>query len=192
MTPPPADRLPAAPADRPTPLIILVAYADSATRERAQRLSDLLAQAVADEFAARFSWWKFDFLRDARMFEAAVEEAVRADLLVFAVHAAQPLPRPARRWLDAWRHQRAQRRRALVALLAGPDPMAAPLAPVHSLLQQAARDAGMEFLPHSFPLLNETPCCLANTVSESVHRLTPLLEEILTRHSDLPQWGLNE
>ena len=180
-----------APASSP-PLKVVVAYADAGTRERALRIHDHLVEELAEDFALQFTWWRFDFLRCPDMFEAAVNAAVEADLIVFAAHAGEELPARARAWVESWRGKRQQRKRALVALLGQRKTVSHASLPVHSLLEKVAQDTAMDFLPHSFPLWGENPCCLADPHSTPLHQIAPLLEDIMTRRPPTPDWGINE
>lgn len=174
-------------------LNILVTFADAPTRERAARIHDLLVEALVDEYSLRFTWWKFDLLTCSDMFEAAVEAAVRADVLLFSVHAADRWPPHVQSWIEAWKDKREQRcRSALVALIGGADQLTCQLSPAHALLQRVACQAGMDFVPHVFPLMSETPCCLVDRSSEPARHLASVLEQILTRPAGVPDWGINE
>lgn len=179
-------------AESLAPLSVVVAYADRATHERALRIHDELVEQLAGDCSFEFTWWKFDFLRHADMFEAAVEAAVLADLIIFSVHAAEPLPLKVEEWLRAWCDRREKRRSALIALIGGTTQLAAQALPAHALLQSAAGRARMDFVPHAFPIPPEAPCCLVDALSERAQQLEPLLEELLTRRPVIPYWGINE
>lgn len=180
------------PVDPMAPLNVVVAYADCATHERALRIHDQLVEQLAGDWSCEFTWWKLDFLRHADMFKAAVEAAVQADLIVFSLHAAEPLPPKVEEWLEAWRDKREKRRSASIALIGGATQLAAQALPAHALLQSVARTAGMEFVPHAFPISPEAPCCLVDALSERARRVAPLLEELLARRPVVPHWGINE
>ena len=147
---------------------------------------------LAGEFELEATWWSFDLLLSRELFQAAVEAAVGADLILFSVHAAQHLPAGVEAWVAAWETARLPRQSALVALFAHAGEPVAQLYPVHSRLHRAAKAAAMDFLPHQLPLLAEAPCCLANPNSELVRHLMPLLEELLATKPFVPDWGLNE
>jgi len=174
-------------------LNILVTFADTDTRERAARIHDILVEELREDYSLRFTWWKFDLFSCSDMFEAAVEAAVRADVLLFSVHAGDRWPPRVQSWIDAWKDKRGQRRRsALVALIGGADQLTCQLSPTHALLQRVACQAGMEFVPHVFPLMCETPCCLVDRSSGPARRLAGVLEQILTHPTGVPDWGIND
>ncbi len=174
-------------------LNILVTFADTPTRERAVRIHGLLVDELGEDYSLHFTWWKFNLFACADLFEVAVEEAVKADMLLFSVHAAERWPPRVQSWIEAWKHKREQRRRApLGAWVGGADQLTCQLSPAHAALQRVAYQAGMEFSPHVFPLQSEAPCCLVDRSSGSARHIKGVLERILTRSSGVPDWGINE
>lgn len=64
---------------------------------------------------------------------------------------------------------------------------------IPTLLSAAAREGkGLEFFPHTFPLLEETPCCLADLPANVVAQLRPTLEDVLTDDHSTRYWGIND
>jgi hypothetical protein len=75
-----------------------------------------------------------------------VSTALRADVIVVAVRAADGLPLPFYVWVDAWLPHHPQGSAALVALIAMPDNPGARLDRARDYLQTVARRGRLDFL----------------------------------------------
>ena len=51
----------------------LVAYEDATTRDRAMGVCDRIVQKFWKDVGFDFSWWRFDFLRDSEIIQAAAQ-----------------------------------------------------------------------------------------------------------------------
>lgn len=173
-------------------LKIMVVYADAPTRSRATRIYDHLTDALEEDYELHFTWWKFAFFEHSELYEAAVREALTADLILFCVHAADPLPGTVRGWIEEWRATRLRQGVPLLATLAGQArPVACPTA-LHAALLKLAREMGMGFSPGHFPFSAETPFCLISDRLDIAGRLMPLVEEVLTDQPVERMVGLND
>lgn len=237
-------------------LDVVLACADSATRQRALRVHDRLVDELGEEYLLGFTWWPFALLKSPSRFEHAVRSASDADLIIVAAAGGAILPKAVENWIAAWRVAKRMRSRQAVDRAdaggsphsmgndirtpehpQGPVPYAhggkcdpapnktgandgtmefvahpfglSPFALYHdqahaappadappgipTLLSTAAReDEGLEFFPHTFPLLEETPCCLADMPPHVVVQLRPMLEEVLTDDHSTRYWGIND
>lgn len=238
-------------------LDVVLACADSATRQRALRVHDRLVDELGEEYLLGFTWWPFTLLKSPSRFEHAVRTAADADLIIVAAASGASLPKAVESWIAAWRvakrnrvrqspstspscgagipphpidnqmpersneaasHGHACRNAAAqdaawtngesMPFLAHPfglspfalyqehaQQIAQSDAPpgIPTLLSAAAReDKGLEFFPHTFPLLEETPCCLADMPHHIVAQLRPMLEDVLTDDHSTRYWGIND
>jgi hypothetical protein len=105
-----------------------------------------LFEAVDQELSFGFrNAWKFDFLRNARLREKAIGEAICADMVVIAAHAPGSLPPAAKWWLETTLEQREGDPGALVLLLDEvPEDAGAGALPIEAYLAECARNSGME------------------------------------------------
>ncbi len=72
--------------------------------------------------------------------------AMRADVLVIAIHAAEGLPLPFYVWTQAWLPHRAGSNVALIALITIPERPSLPLERAREYLRGVARQGRFDFL----------------------------------------------
>lgn len=173
------------------PFDLVIAYEDTATRNRAMRLHDHLARQLEDDFDLQCAWWKFDHLADPTLGEQAVDDAVSADMIVLSVHPGTELSPDAQRWIDGWSHRRDHRKCALVTLFAEAGAKEAG-SPVFTRLRQVARQARMDFFTNISRTAGAAAEFTVEQVAERARALTPTLEDILHRPIPVPRWGINE
>jgi hypothetical protein len=90
--------------------------------------------------------WKFDFLRIPVLREAAITEAVRADLIIVSLHAARELPAATKWWIETTLERRDGDPGALVLLYDANQASAASApSPAEEYLEQWARKGGLDF-----------------------------------------------
>lgn len=170
----------------------VVVYDDQATRDRALRLCDELIRKFWLDLAVDFSWWRFDYLRDAHVASQAADAAVRADLVIFSTHGAKELPPPVRSWIDTWVNRTMNRPNALVALVGVADDGVKGLTPIHVYLREIARQAGMDYLSHVSDVSTIALDTSADGIARRAGEVTTLLDTMLHRPSIPPRWGINE
>src|SRR5947207_10261031 len=95
----------------------LVAYEDATTRDRAMQTCDRLVRKFWKDVEFDFSWWRFDFLVDGGIVNAAVNAAVNSDLILISAHAGRELPGPVQRWIETWLPRRPGGGGVLVAMI---------------------------------------------------------------------------
>jgi hypothetical protein len=127
-------------------LSVSLVYQDLLTRDWAEELWNRVGQLVGQEGVCRQSWQIGDLV-DARVFADAVEAAAKADVLVVSVRDAGNVPANLEFWIEAWMPRRAGRAGALVALIGVPPQPDTQSGRVHACLENAARRAGLDFLP---------------------------------------------
>ncbi len=124
---------------------VMVVYRDPAGRDWAKEVSDRVKGLVGVE-AVRSTWWKIGDLASPAVMAGAVSTAIRADVIVVSVHAAQVPPLPLCIWVDSWLPHRPHVPGALMALMAMPERPVAQADRVREYLRVVARQARLDFL----------------------------------------------
>lgn len=170
----------------------VVIYEDTATRDRAIHLCDSLVRNFWSDLSIEFTWWKFDYLRDAEISRLAAEAAAPADLVLFSAHARKELPPSVESWIESWLRRREDRPAALVALIGLATDQFKGLSPIHIYLRDVAERARMDYLPHVLQTFGERTDVSTEAIASRAGKVTALLDGIL-QHSPAPsRWGINE
>jgi len=124
--------------------------------------------------------------------ERAAGAAAEADMVILSLHAASELPVQGQAWIEEWTVQRDHQKCALVALLSGVEGREAETQHLLAMLQRVARQAHLDFFPHTNPsraVAETSPsCCLA----ERAAAVTPTLLGILHQRIPAPREGLRQ
>ncbi len=123
----------------------MVLYQDPPALTWAREVCDRVKALVGAE-AVRTTWWKLDDLNSPAVLAGAVSTALRADVMVVSVYAAEALPRPVYAWVDSWLPHRPKAAGALMALIAMPSRPAHRLEQVRDYLRVVARQGHLDFL----------------------------------------------
>jgi hypothetical protein len=126
-------------------LKVVVVYQDAATCKWARQACNRVQKLVGSE-NVRCTWWKMGDLAAPGVLAGAVSTAMRADVIVVALHAALPLPLSLCVWAEAWLPHRLPEAGSLLALIdipASPDVHADH---THDYLRSIARQAHLDFL----------------------------------------------
>jgi hypothetical protein len=126
-------------------LNVAVVYEDLPTRRWASEFCGRVGKLFGPD-TIRNTWWKMSELDEPAVLAGAVSTAMRADVIVVAVRAAEGLPLPFYVWVDSWLPYHPQGLSALVALIAMPDNPGAPLDRARNYLSAVARQGRLEFL----------------------------------------------
>ena len=173
-------------------LAVAVAYEDTQARNRAMLLCDHLVNQLWEDVDFEISWWRFDYLHDARIAAAAAAAAGSADMVIFSADANRELKGPIKEWIETWTARRAGREGAVVSLTAATGVQPSGMGPVQSYLRDVARQAGMDFLSN-LPSSRSEP--LNGSIESILHRataMTSVMERILKQVSPPSHWGINE
>src|SRR3954470_22807551 len=113
------DKLVTISPDSGAPLNLVFVYEDSETRAWAGDAYTYLTR-LAGKQAVRPTWWKLNNLSAPGVLAAASSTAMRADVIVVAIRAAEGLPLSFYTWLNSWVPNRLQWSGVLAALVASP------------------------------------------------------------------------
>jgi hypothetical protein len=105
--------------DAKSDLSVTMLYEDDETREWAREAFNRVVK-LAGEQPVRPTWWRLSNLGQPGVLAAASSTAMRADVIVIAVRAAEGLPLPFYAWTSAWSPNRLQLNGVLVAMLGAP------------------------------------------------------------------------
>jgi len=170
----------------------LVAYEDATTRDRAMGICDRIVQKFWKDVGFDFSWWRFDFLRDSDIIQAAAQAAARADLIFISAHATRELPSAVQTWIETWLRRRESKRGVLAALIGTEEDTLRGLTPIHVYLREAAQRANMDYLPQSMDAPLDKLDGSFETITSRAEKVTSLLDNILHRPTLPLHWGINE
>jgi hypothetical protein len=137
-------------------LNVMVLYQDRPTRQWAGEVCERLAGLVGHE-ALRTTCWNLDDLSEPGVLAGAVSTALRADIIVTAVHAAHGLPLPFYVWAGSWFPYRRLGTGVLVALIGLPERMTPQMDRARDYLRALAKKARLDFLIEERKIASETP-----------------------------------
>ena len=126
-------------------LNLVIVYEDTPTRQWAGEVCQRVANLVGAE-AVRTTWWKLGELTEPAVLAGAVSTALRADVLVVAIHAAEALPLAFYVWVQSWLPHRSSRLAALVGLIALPRRPNLGWDHAQDYLRAVARESQLDFL----------------------------------------------
>jgi hypothetical protein len=173
---------------------VVIAYEDFETGKRAKETCDFIVEHLGRDCRFANQMWNFHVLNIPQVRQAAVQDALQADLIVLASHGARELPRGVQDWLEAWLAAGA-RPLALVGLFDGCAAAAEKLRALRAGLARVARRARCEFFadPGHWP-----PATLpgARAVLDKVvgvpEKAVSALADAVQRGFPAMRWGINE
>jgi hypothetical protein len=171
---------------------LVVAYEDTATRDRAIGVCDGIFAQLGAETDCEISWWRFSYLRDPDLATQAADEAAQAGLILFSTHAGAGLPTHVREWIELWASRKTTQPSALAALIGMAGDAQQGLTPIHYYLQSVASRAHMDFMPHAAIPLSVTQYGIGGIVARPEDRPAPDDHGFYTPDHPTSHWGLNE
>ena len=175
---------------------VAVVYADTAARERGISLCHHLVREFWAEIDFEFSWWRFRYLTDPDLAEAAARAAAAADMVILSARAREDLPQHVKDWFDLWLPAGQTRDGVLIVLTDTRNEAELSLSPSVSFAEQAARRANLDcLLPLGAPqrVSGQDPLGM---MRERATHVSQVLDEILHHIGPPPtlptHWGLNE
>lgn len=129
-------------------------YQDSITREWARQMCHPVTQVIGEEWV-RNTWYRVNDLCDTGILLDAVQTALRADVIVVSIHAADELPVELYTWIDAWLPRRPPRVSALTAVIGVTGRPGIQAVRTEEYLHAVARRGQLEFVPFQRTLPTE-------------------------------------
>jgi hypothetical protein len=168
---------------------VVMAYDDFTSGKRAMDACHFLGFQLGGGVELRSSMWKFDILRNARLNEIAVADAIEADVIIVANAPDAGLPEEVARWVEAWVPRKRGQTAALVALLdfTGKDPRES--AQAYALLKGAAASASIDFLPQEIRGPDNAMAAFPPVPLKKVPRARA---DAVTSRPPPEGWGLND
>jgi hypothetical protein len=173
---------------------VVIAYDDFESGKHGRTTYDFLRENLGDDCTFANQMWKFDVLNIPKLREAAVRDALQADLIIIACHGQGDLPEGVKSWLEAWSKQQ-HNAIALVALFACPAEEAAFTLGTRTYLSEMARRGGVEFFaqPDEWPGHSGSEKSFPFTRQINVGAPAfSALAETGRRDLSFPRWGINE
>jgi hypothetical protein len=177
------------------PWSVTVVYEDTGARERALRLCHHLVQGFKNEIEFIFNWWRFRYLEDPEIAQAAAQAAAQADILLFSATSHEELPEEVRNWTDLWVPLRTSGDGVLL-VLAGDEGTELSASPLFRFLRNLAVKASMDCLPREQDELWTSPSASVRSIQNRAAQGTRILDDILRHTPPVPSppshWGINE
>jgi hypothetical protein len=126
-------------------LNVIYLYEDAPTRKWAREVCGRVDRLVNPE-AVRSTWWNIRDLSQPGVLAGAVSKAMRADLIVIALHAGEGQPLPFYVWVNSWWPHRPAGVGALVALLGAPERPNRQSGRMRKYLRAVASQARLDFI----------------------------------------------
>ena len=170
----------------------VVAYEDTATRDRAISVRDGMFAQLGPETDCEISWWRFSYLRDPILAAQAAAAAAQAGLILFSTHAGAGLPPHVRDWIELWVPRKSTQPSVLAALIGMLGDAHQGLTPIHYYLQSVANRARMDFMPHAAVPLSVAHSGGGAMASKADESPVQTREGLYEPEHPTSHWGLNE
>jgi hypothetical protein len=168
---------------------VVIAYDDFTAGKRAMDACNFLGFQLGGGVELQSRMWKFDILRNPRLHEMAVGDAIDADVIIVANAPDAGLPEQVARWVEDWAPRKRGQTAALVALLDFTRKDSRESAQAYALLKGAATSASIDFLPHKIRLPGSA---LPPLGREPRKKATPLKPDAQASRPPPEAWGLND
>lgn len=125
---------------------VVIAYSDVAAGKRAMRLVTKIAETSGGKVDFQAIPWSFQLLANSEWQEDAANDALKADILIFATSGANALPHAVGWWAEEVISRKRGTTTAVVALLGREHNAEKHASPGLRSLQAATKLAGLDFL----------------------------------------------
>jgi hypothetical protein len=178
--------------DSNPPFNVAIAYEDFETGKHAKRTYDLLVENIGGDWRFANQMWKFDVLLLPKLLEIAVEDAVRADIIMISSRGRE-LPEHVKLWIESWLPMAAGPL-ALVALFQHTREDLAQRNVARNYLAAVARRGNMEFFSQADVWPAGKPATNASVSEESwlTGRALSKLPGVVKCGLSSPRWTLND
>ena len=162
---------------------VVLAYDEITGGMRAKECFDELTRLHGELFKFNCQLWNFELMRKPELFEAAAQDAAKAEMMVIATRRSEAISGEAERWIENWVRSKGAGRDAILVLLSGKG--AATGSGPGMRLRKMAEPWGVTFLCKEvgWP---------AQTASPMPHEARPRPAFAASAGAGQPRWGLNE
>jgi len=178
------------------PWSVTVVYEDTGARERALSLCHHLVQGFRTEIDFDFNWWRFRYLEDSDIAQAAAQAAAQADILLFSATSRDDLPEEVRNWTELWVPLRSPGDGVVLVLTEDAESAELSTSPLYLFLRNLARRASMDCLPRLDDEPWQAPFPGIRNIQNRAAQGTRILDDILRRTppslAPPSHWGINE
>src|SRR6266436_3512624 len=94
-----------------------VIYEDTHCREVAAKECDRLLAELWSEHGLKIQWWSFDMLAEAGTGSEALEKAMGAAVMIFALRPEGIFSANVEQWIETWLRLRGEREGAMIGLM---------------------------------------------------------------------------
>jgi hypothetical protein len=166
---------------------VVVAYENSAARERAVGFCDQLVGRFWTQAELDISWCPFTSLEEAAGASEASRRTAHAELVIVAATPEGDLSAPVKAWIESSLGQRGEREGVLVGLTGSADGPHVEEGPKHLFLRRAAHLAGMDYLTQVPSDMSRTMPDSLESYTERADQVTGLLDGILRQQAPPPR-----
>jgi hypothetical protein len=167
---------------------VVLAYDEIAGGMRAKECFDDLTRLHSELFNFNCRLWNFELMRKPELFEAAAQDAAKADMIVVATRQGETISGEPQRWIQSWARSRGAGREAILVLLS--DKVAG--AGFRSSLRKMAERRGVAFLWKKVSWPATASQLAARAATPIRHEPRPQLASVAMADAGQPRWGLNE
>jgi hypothetical protein len=174
-------------------LNVVIAYEDFETGKHAKRTYDFLVENIGRDWHLTNQMWKFDVLVLPKLRDIAVEDAVRADIIMISSRGRE-LPAHVKTWIESWLTV-ASNPLALVALFEYAREGAGPGNAARSYLADVARRGNMEFFaqPDAWPRHITAEATVGACEEPRANgKALSTLAGVVQHDLNFPRWTINE
>lgn len=173
---------------------VVLVYEDFSTGLRARRVFGEVVNQCPFGIDVDLELWRIELLHEPALFERAVNESAKADIVFLSAHGQDELPAAVKLWLQHWLARKGDKPGALAVSLDPGVRSSAAEARTLEFLQVVARPAGVEVFLHYCQAHPLEPEFSLERTRPRAGRRTSVPEELLPRFADHPfrDWGINE
>ena len=170
---------------------VVLAYDEIAGGMRAKEVFDDLVRRHGDLFKFVCQLWNFAVMREPELFEAAVRDASKAEMIVIATPKNQ-FPNQVRQWIGRWLPRKGAASPTLVVLLNGKAKQAAEGPESWEAVRQLVEGGGVAVLSKEVDWPARPPRFAVKSTEEQRREEPRRPAPVFSTNAGHSGWGLNE